>query len=118
MRTSFAKTRQANRWHHLPAYSCSKQGIAPGGGGVPRWRGWGQHTYLVGCRLPPLDGYMAVYLYLTIAVYANRQKLSKATSNVSLDDKTWPEYEAKTFCNGKNFYLKLATTLSRIYVTT
>ena len=38
--TSIVKTRQANQWHHLPAYSCIKRGIAPGGGGVPCW-GWG-----------------------------------------------------------------------------
>ena len=36
--TSIVKTRQANQWHHLPAYSCIKRGIAPGGGGVPCWR--------------------------------------------------------------------------------
>ena len=40
--TSIVKTRQANQWHHLPAYSCSKRGIAPGRGGVPCWRGWGR----------------------------------------------------------------------------
>ena len=35
------KTRQANQWHNLLAYSCSKWGMAPEGGGVPYWRGWG-----------------------------------------------------------------------------
>ena len=39
--TSIVKTRQANWWHHLLAYSRSKRGIAPGGSGVPYVRGWG-----------------------------------------------------------------------------
>ena len=50
--TSFAKTRQTDRWHHLPTYllaiSCNKQGheapwqgIRLGGGGVPDLWGWG-----------------------------------------------------------------------------
>ena len=36
--------------------------------GVPYWRGWVQFKCLVGCRLPPLDGYLAVCLFLTIDV--------------------------------------------------
>ena len=48
--------------HHLPAYSCSKRGIGPGGDGV-------QYTWLVRRRLPPLDGYVAVCLIFTIDVY-------------------------------------------------
>ena len=32
--TSIVKTRQTNRWHHLPAYSCSARGIAHREGGV------------------------------------------------------------------------------------
>ena len=36
------------------AYSRSKRGIALGGGGV-------QYTCLVGCRLPPLDGYVSSF---------------------------------------------------------
>ena len=63
-KASIVKSRQANQWHHLPAYSCTKRGIARGGGGV-------QNTCLVGCRLPPLDGSMAVCLVLTIELYAN-----------------------------------------------
>ena len=61
---SIVKSRQANQCHHLPAYSCTKRGIAPGGCVV-------QNTCLVGCRLPPLDGSMAVCLVLTIELYAN-----------------------------------------------
>ena len=48
---------------------------------MPNWRGWGatlegvgysKHalTCLVGCRFPPLDGYVAEGLVLTIEVYA------------------------------------------------
>ena len=36
--------------------------MAPGGGGV-------QYTCLVGCRPPPLDGYVSVYLVLIIDIY-------------------------------------------------
>ena len=61
---SIAKTRQTNLWHHLLAISCSDQGIGLKGGGV-------QYTCLVGCRLPPLDGYVSVCLVLTIEVYGN-----------------------------------------------
>ena len=32
--TSIVKTRQANRWYHLPACSRSKRGIVPGGGAL------------------------------------------------------------------------------------
>ena len=37
--------------------------------------GYSKHalTCLVGCRLPPLDGYVAVCLVLTIEVYARSQ---------------------------------------------
>ena len=60
--TSIVKTTQANCWHLLPANSCSKRGIAHGGGG----------SVLVG--FPPLDGYVAVCLVLTIDVYGNTIK--------------------------------------------
>ena len=67
-KTSIVKTRQAKQWHHLLTYSCSKFDIAPGGGQVPYWRGE-QYICLVGCRLPRLDGYVALCLVLTIEVY-------------------------------------------------
>ena len=35
------------------------------------WRGGVQYISLVGCKLPPPDGYMVVCLVLTIEVYAN-----------------------------------------------
>ena len=34
-------------------------------GGVKYWRGWVQYICFVRCRLPPLDGYVAVCLVLT-----------------------------------------------------
>ena len=64
--TSIVKGRQGNQWHHLPAYSCTERGIAPGGGGV-------QYTCLVGCRLPPLDVNIAVCLVLTIEFYGRSE---------------------------------------------
>ena len=36
---------------------------------MPYWRDGVQYICLVGCRLPPLDGYVAVCLVLTIDVY-------------------------------------------------
>ena len=47
------------------AYAPGGVGCHIGGGGV-------QYICLVGCRLPPLDGYVAVCLVLTIEVYSNR----------------------------------------------
>ena len=32
---------------------------------MPYWRGWVLYIYLIGCRLPPLDGYVSVCLVLT-----------------------------------------------------
>ena len=60
--TYIIKTRQAN----LRPYSCSGQGKALGGVGV-------QYICLIGCRLSPLDGYVAVRLVLTIDVYDGNQ---------------------------------------------
>ena len=55
----YVKTRQTNRWQHLLAISCRKQGTWLGAVGV-------HYICLVGCRLPPLDGYVYVCLVLTI----------------------------------------------------
>ena len=67
--TYIVKTRQANWWHHLTANSCSKQGIAPAKVGCHIGGGRVQYICLVGCRLPPLDDYVAVCLVLTIDFY-------------------------------------------------
>ena len=61
-KTSIVKTRQIERWNHLPAISRSEEGIGLGGGGV-------QYIFLIGCRLSPLDGYVSVCLVLTIVVF-------------------------------------------------
>ena len=68
------KNRQAKRWRHLAAFSCSDEGIAPGGGGWHVGGGGVQYTCLIWCRLTPLDGYMPVRLVLTIDVHVWRQK--------------------------------------------
>ena len=47
----------ANKAQHLKGAGCDV-----GGGGV-------QYTCLVGCRLPPLGGYVGMCLVLTIEVY-------------------------------------------------
>jgi len=71
--------RQANRWHHLPAYSRSKWGMSRGGGGCQiGGGGYSKHalTCLVGCRITPLGGYVIVCLVLTKEVYSiNKQKI-------------------------------------------
>ena len=55
-------------WYHLLAISCNEWGIAFGGGGVPNKRG-GCCTCSVGCKIQPVDGYVAVCLVLTIDIY-------------------------------------------------
>ena len=58
LKTSIVKTIQTDWWHHLPVFSYNEPGIG--------WRGgWGA----VGCKLTPLDGYMAVCPVLTMEVY-------------------------------------------------
>ena len=60
---------QTDQWHHLLAISCNEQGIGFGGAGVPYWRGGVQYICLVGYKIQPVDGYVSVYLVLTIYVY-------------------------------------------------
>ena len=71
----------ANKAQHLKGAGCDV-----GGGGV-------QYTCLVGCRLPPLDGYAAACLVLTIDVYGSYKclvvKVRKGTLFVSLRYRHW-----------------------------
>ena len=71
---SIVKTRQANWWHHLGTglfpqhtrHSAWRRWVPYWRRWVPYWRGWVQYICLIGCRLPPLDGYMAVCLVLAV----------------------------------------------------
>ena len=106
VQTSIVKTRQTNWQHHLPAYSCSKQGISPGWSGI-------QYTCLVGCRLPPLDGYVAVCLVLTIDVYDCRRcslvRMKKAHSDEKQIRRSGNGslHFADNFCPFPHFYFGL-----------
>ena len=47
-----------------------------------------QYTCLLGCRLPPLDGYMAVCLILIIDVYG-KEKHTIFTFQRAIDTERW-----------------------------
>ena len=72
------KNRQAKRWRHLAAFSCSDQGIAPGGGGVTCWRGWGT------VHMPHLmQTYTTRWLHACASSFNNRRPCVK-TKKVNL----------------------------------
>ena len=72
------KIRQAKRWRHLAAFSCSDQGIAPGGGGVTCWRGWGT------VHMPHLmQTYTTRWLHACASSFNNRRPCVK-TKKVNL----------------------------------
>ena len=48
--------------------------------------GWVLYICLIGCRLPPLDGYLAVFLVLTIEVYEIGNKIVGALNSVTIFD--------------------------------
>ena len=81
IQTSIVKTRQANRWHHLMAYSCSERGIVSRRCVVSYWRGLVLYICLIGCRLPPLDGYVSSFknrlLWNTESMQGTLRKVSQ-----------------------------------------
>ena len=61
-----------------------------GGGAI--LEGVGCSTCLIGCRLPPLDGYVAVCLVLIIEVYDIRQTTELGAQQLNGDEGS---YQAK-----------------------
>ena len=56
-------------WHHLLAISCIERGIGLAGVEYHNGAGVVLYIYLVGCKIQPVDGHVAVCLVLTLDVY-------------------------------------------------
>ena len=73
LRLDIVKTIQTDWWHHLPVICCHEwHGLR--GRGV-------QYISLFGCKLPQLDGYVAVCQVLTIKVYNYKRSIHKLWLN-------------------------------------